>query len=379
MNWQLSGGSKETIDKQKNDSRCIIEFATAKEGKADAINILCPSDPRNRKLELDAMVEVVQKYGVDGIHFDYMRYGGWNQCYCKGCHERFESWLGRKVEKWPDDCNGKGVLVEKYCDWREHLITSSTKEISEAIHRVRPDARVSLAARTANWETSRRGHDAQHWEDWVAKGYLDFLCPMDYTGNLDQLRRWVMYQANAIDGRMPLYAGLGTTYNLKLGDAAIASDEIMLTRELGADGYIIFCWNQTMEGFIPALRTGVNRTDSVVPHRGPWIQFAFPDGTTGTPMRTYEPGPAIEVKMTARAHSPIGRTVKQVAGKVYRESPEGELSACLCEFETKDCEEKSISMPLTAGVFRLKVEGSVIYADGKTEAFVSRSRPFRVL
>ncbi|MDD4870059.1 MAG: family 10 glycosylhydrolase, partial [Kiritimatiellae bacterium] len=118
MNWQLSGGSKETIDEQKKQGRCIVEFAAAKEGKDDAINIYCPSDPRNRKLELDAMVEVVRKYDVDGIHFDYMRYGGWNQCYCKGCHERFESWLGRKVDQWPDDCHDKGPLAEKYRDWR---------------------------------------------------------------------------------------------------------------------------------------------------------------------------------------------------------------------------------------------------------------------
>lgn len=379
INWQLMGSAKATVDELKQQGRCIVEFAAAKAGRHEALSILCPTEPRNRKLELAAMVEVVTKYGVDGIHFDYMRYGGWDQCYCEGCHKRFEEWLGRKVEQWPDDCYGKGPLVEKYRDWRDQLITSSTKEISEAIHRVRPDARVSLAARTANWETSRRGHDAQHWEDWVAKGYLDFLCPMDYTGNLEQLRRWITYQANVVDGRMPLYAGLGTTYNQKLGNAAIASDEIMMTRELGADGYIIFCWNRHMEGFIPALRKGVNKVDAVVPHRGPWVQFAFPDGLAGAPTGTFKLGPAIEVKMNARAHSPLGRAVKRITGKVYRESPDGQVSPCLCEFETTNSVEKSVSVPLAAGAFRLKVVGSAASADGKTEAFVSRSRPFRVL
>ena len=39
---------------------------------------LCPSQEVNRKLELDTMLEMVKKYDVDGVHFDYMRYG-WEQ------------------------------------------------------------------------------------------------------------------------------------------------------------------------------------------------------------------------------------------------------------------------------------------------------------
>jgi len=34
---------------------------------------LDPAHPANFRLELDSLLEVVRKYDVDGIHFDYIR------------------------------------------------------------------------------------------------------------------------------------------------------------------------------------------------------------------------------------------------------------------------------------------------------------------
>ena len=50
---------------------------------------LCPSHPDNQKMEIEAMVELAKK-GVDGIHFDYIRYPDGNHCFCAGCRARFD-------------------------------------------------------------------------------------------------------------------------------------------------------------------------------------------------------------------------------------------------------------------------------------------------
>lgn len=378
INWQVHGASKDTVKSLQEQRRCIVEFADAESRTMTPQRILCPTDPRNRKLEQDAMLEVVRKYPIHGIQYDYMRYGGEDQCFCDGCKDRFGHWQEQEVQNWPKDCFGAGALAEAYLDWRTEVMTETVRDISQAIHALRPEVRVSLAARTAAWP-QRRKHDAQHWEDWVRKRYLDFLCPMDYTPSLDQLRRWVSYQADVVDGSMPLYAGLGTTYNARLGDARIASDEVQLARELGADGYVIFCWNQALADFIPALGRGVNRDKASQPHRSPWVQFEFPPGLDGLPKATYGPEAELHVRMKAEAASPLKRTVQHIGGTVVSEYADGTTSLPLTRFQTSTTTGRAFRVPTPPGSARLRVTGTVTYTDGGRSTFVCRSRPFRVL
>ena len=46
------------------------------------------SKPDVRRFESDLMIECLRKYDVDGIHFDYIRYGP-HQCYCNYCQSTF--------------------------------------------------------------------------------------------------------------------------------------------------------------------------------------------------------------------------------------------------------------------------------------------------
>jgi uncharacterized lipoprotein YddW (UPF0748 family) len=49
-----------------------------------------------RKFESDLMIECLSKYPVDGVHFDYIRYGP-TLCYCKECQETFSKRYGFDV------------------------------------------------------------------------------------------------------------------------------------------------------------------------------------------------------------------------------------------------------------------------------------------
>jgi uncharacterized lipoprotein YddW (UPF0748 family) len=46
------------------------------------------SKPDVRRFESDLMIECLRKYDVDGLHFDYIRYGP-HQCYCDYCQQTF--------------------------------------------------------------------------------------------------------------------------------------------------------------------------------------------------------------------------------------------------------------------------------------------------
>jgi uncharacterized lipoprotein YddW (UPF0748 family) len=218
---------------------------------------LCPSHPDNQKLEVDALVEVATKYDVDGIHFDYIRYPGPEACFCAGCRARFEKAIGAKVANWPQDLKKDEALKARWLDFRRQNITHVVAEVSAAVRRVRPAIKVSAAV-FANWPVDRDGV-GQDWADWCAKGYLDFVCPMDYTPDTASFKSRVSRQMKWA-GKAGCYPGIGlSTWGAK-GDVFTLLDQINATRAAGAGGFTIFNYSrpEAME-LVPLCGKGITR------------------------------------------------------------------------------------------------------------------------
>ena len=63
------------------------------------------------------------------------------------------------------------------------------KAVSEQVRRVKPKIKISAAV-FRNWAVDRDGV-GQDWKLWCERGYLDFVCPMDYTESDGQFDVWV--------------------------------------------------------------------------------------------------------------------------------------------------------------------------------------------
>ena len=173
VNHYLSGGTpKAFVEKLRRAGR--LQASVRGEEK----NWLCPSHPENFKLEVESMLEVARKYDVDGLHFDYIRYPNRDHCYCDGCRQRFEAASGRKVKVWPDDCHS-GERKEEYNDWRCRQITRLVAAVHREAKRLRGELKISAAVFGSY--PACRASIAQDWVAWAKAGYVDFLCPMDYT------------------------------------------------------------------------------------------------------------------------------------------------------------------------------------------------------
>ena len=228
---------------------------TQKNKKGEDVSWLCPSHPENFALERDSMLEVARNYEVNGLHFDYIRYPNADSCYCEGCRQRFEQAAALKVERWPEDVL-TGKHAERFGDWRREQITRLVRAVSQEAHKIRPGIKVSAAV-FGNWESARRvvGQDAKAWVD---AGYLDFVCPMNYESSDETFSRWVREQAAAIQHKVPFYAGIGA---YKLSGAEQLAGQIQLSRELGADGFVIFQLSEKLATQqLPLLRLGVTST-----------------------------------------------------------------------------------------------------------------------
>ena len=234
VNWNMGGRApREFVERMKREGRTQVQF----NGKPSD-TWLCPSHPDNQKLETDAMVEVASKYDVDGIHFDYIRYPGPDGCFCAGCRERFEKSVGRKVTNWPADVRRDPELIGKWLDFRRESITRTVAAVAEATREIKPKVKISAAV-FPNWTTDRDGV-GQDWKLWCERGYVDFVCPMDYTPHTGAFENLVRQQI-AWAGKVPCYPGIGlSTWTGGSDNLVRLIEMISITRKLGTHGFTVF-------------------------------------------------------------------------------------------------------------------------------------------
>lgn len=256
VNWNLSTAPREFVDKMRAEGRLQKSF------RGEEHAWLCPSHPENFRLEIATMLEVVQKYDVDGIHFDYIRYPGGEYCYCEGCRERFESSLGRSIADWPAEVRS-GELRQAYLEFRVAQINRLVEAVSREARQLRPNIKISAAVFGAYPDC--RVSVGQDWVHWVRSGYLDFVCPMDYTEDDAYFQQLVTNQIRLVGGKIPLYPGIGAW---RLPPDRVLG-QIFLARKLGANGFTVFDLNEdAAQNLLPVIRLGVGAKRATPLHRG---------------------------------------------------------------------------------------------------------------
>ncbi|MFW6163600.1 MAG: glycoside hydrolase family 10 protein, partial [Planctomycetota bacterium] len=233
VNWNMSHRApKPFAERMRREGRIQVGF----DGTPNP-RWLCPSHPENQKLEIESMVEVATKYDVDGVHFDYIRYPGPSYCFCDGCRERFEAAIGRKVGRWPADCRHDPETETQWLDWRRGHITKVVAAVAQRVRKAKPKVEISAAV-FRNWPIDR-DKVGQDWKLWCDRGYLDFVCPMDYTPNNVTFEQMVRRQLQW-SGEVPCYPGIGLSVWGSPRDVVKLIEQIQIARRLGTGGFTVF-------------------------------------------------------------------------------------------------------------------------------------------
>jgi len=254
VNWNMSARTPaEFTAKMGQDGRTQVAY----DGTPEPL-WLCPSHPLNQQLEIDAMVEVATKYDVDGIHFDYIRYPDADHCFCAGCRARFEAVLGKPVANWPADTRTDPAVRQAWLAFRRDNITRVVAVVHDAVKKIKPNVQLSAAV-FPNY-TVDRDTVGQDWQLWCERGYLDFVCPMDYTSSDAQFETLVARQLQWA-GKVPCYPGIGLSVWTEL-DAAKLIEQITATRRAGTDGFTIFNYaGPEATGIVPRCGQGITRKE----------------------------------------------------------------------------------------------------------------------
>jgi uncharacterized lipoprotein YddW (UPF0748 family) len=413
INWRLENCPEEVLKRYEAQGR-LMRNAEGKLVRDDPndnprMDWLCPSDLTNRNLERDAMLELVRRYDIAGIQFDYMRFPGPTYCYCDHCRVQFERETGsKKVEDWPADCVGEGKRAKEYERWRQGLQTSLVKEISEEAHRIKPGIYVSLAA----WpeEEVARHQVLQDWPEWVKQGWLDFICFMNYGTDVGQVASQLKAGLNVVGGAVAVYSGLGA---FLMKDAAELIAQVKEVREVGADGFVGFAYySGELDKWLPALRETVTSSDpDPMPHWGPpaILSIAGPavlapeadhrvkaGGRLTADLKLGIPAPAPNaiadegalqaasiLRQATNSRRPVGSLepnttstgmadeTYRITGRMVLETPTGNTLAVLGAFTADWQYLKQLTFTAPEGPFRLAVYGTEQVGEGERE-FVFR-------
>lgn len=131
---------------------------------------LNPGHPQTKEYLMSLVREVVERYDVDGVHFDYLRYP-------------------EHAPRFPDSYSyrryGKGRSVAQ---WRQDNITEIVRHLYRGVKALKPWVKVSSSPVGKYSDTSRypsRGWNALHTvhqdvQGWLAEGIQDQIYPMMY-------------------------------------------------------------------------------------------------------------------------------------------------------------------------------------------------------
>ena len=167
--------------------------------------------------------ELVERYPLDGIHLDYVRYRDASSGYHPDAVAAWQQAAGRDDTPAPDD--------PSWSDWRRGRLDVLLDRVVGAVDAADPDAEVSVAAVTWGQPPAgddlagTRGHDdaLQDWASWVRDGRVDVVYPMNYFRAFEPeaaawFDGWIDYQAalqapDPVDDRARIVPGIGGWLN----------------------------------------------------------------------------------------------------------------------------------------------------------------------
>ncbi|MCS7310461.1 MAG: family 10 glycosylhydrolase [Armatimonadetes bacterium] len=159
------------------------------DGEATKID---PGHPGAADWTFRIYLDVIRHYDVDGIHFDFVRYGGERWGYNPVSVQRYNERRGR-----PDGF--PFFKSERFKQWRRDQVTALVRKTYLYAMTVNPKVMVSAA--TITWGNGPEQDEAwtrsaaysrvyQDWRGWMEEGILDWNIPMCYF-NEARHGRWL--------------------------------------------------------------------------------------------------------------------------------------------------------------------------------------------
>lgn len=236
-------------------------------GQESADKTFDPGHPKAQEHVINVVMDLVNNYDIDGIHFDYIRFTDSSQGYNPTSVARFNARYGRTGQPASGDALFK--------QWRRDQVTAVVRKVYAKIQAVKPWVKVSgsficstpspKASTRAEFLKSSAYLKYSDWDSWIQEGIIDFAAPMVYfnmTTRTQDYINWINFQKDRKGNRL-MVPDAGTYLNF-LPDAI---NMLSLTRDPSPVG-------NYADGFGAYSYQSPYAIDKASSTYGPWSTFS---------------------------------------------------------------------------------------------------------
>ncbi|MDI3473297.1 MAG: hypothetical protein PWQ20_693 [Thermotogaceae bacterium] len=210
------------------------------------------------------ILELIDKYELDGINLDYIRYDG-EMGYDEVTIEKFKKETGIS----PYEIEAFSEEAVKWQMWREELVTSFVKEIYSEIKAKNPNLLVS--ADVFPRLSGARLNKKQNWDNWAKNHYVDILIPMNYTSNIEDLKI-IIEEQKKYKNYVYFYPGI-QMISLKKTEDLVKQISTVLSEQF--PGITLFSLAYIDKFDLERLKIGYFRNKAVPPHSSLKMVFDY--------------------------------------------------------------------------------------------------------
>jgi len=235
---------------------------------------LSPGVPEARQHVFNVVAEIVERYDVDGIHFDYIRYP-------EESAERGYSHDSTSVARFQSSSANPNKL--DWDDWQREQINQFVFDAYNTITRAKPYLKVSAAVIGKYSGSGWTGYNSVYQDPrrWMELGKIDFITPMVYWERAHRTHPFVPLVhewADRVAYDRQVFPGLLVGLERNYGWSEIAA-QVQETRAKGLPGVVFFAASSLEDSWD---RLGVQEFPywSLVP-RMPWKDSTLPGPPKG--------------------------------------------------------------------------------------------------
>lgn len=227
----------------------LVSFARQNPTKLEGL-FISPANRAVRDQLVQLWLDIASRYDIDGLHFDYVRYPNPEYDFSRSSLDQFRAEMERllpeeerrffaeKIEEEP--LIHVRTFPEQYAQFQRRQVNLLVERIYDQVKKLRPELKISAAV-FAN-ETDAAKSRYQDWKSWLQRGWLDAVCPMAYTPDTELYGQQIATAISLANGR-EVWSGIGA-YRQAVDQAR---EKILLSRQLGARGFILFSYNSLIE------------------------------------------------------------------------------------------------------------------------------------
>ena len=232
-------------------------------------------NPAFRKFAVDLMMEVVQRYDVDGINLDYIRTIGISTSATAQASYRRQ--FGGDLLKDMKQTGADGWPHPNLVQWQDGAVAGIVRSFSSQARAARPKLVISVDGHPY-LPTDKPGTQGRNDFWWAQEGWVDVIYSMDYARRLSwQKTETIRAQLKRPEAAAIIVGNYEKTETGKVvsREASLVADLIgFCQRKLPGNGVALYWYGSLDDAQIEALRTGPFREPAIPA----WVRAAQGSG-----------------------------------------------------------------------------------------------------